>query len=121
MPNRNTGRILLAVLAGYLANAALIAISEQLLGRYATRQHYFIADVALQCFYQILAGYLCCLIAGASRTSALASLIAIGMIIGTISLVASWNAEPHWYMLTLLAVYSPCIWIGWALRAQQSI
>ena len=42
-------------------------------------------------------------------------LIGLGILIGTLSLFNSWNAEPHWYVIALFVAYPPCVWIGWTL------
>jgi hypothetical protein len=56
-----TGRIILAVVAGYAANAILVVATEQLLlplirdGR--PPLYYFVADLISQCFYTVAGGY----------------------------------------------------------------
>lgn len=113
--SRSVGRILLAVLAGYAANALLIAGTEQLLPMAFSGTKYFVADVITQCLIQVASGYLCSRIAKAKRRSATIGLIAFGLLIGAVSVAASWHTEPHWYAVALLVVYAPCIWIGYRL------
>ena len=118
----SVGRTILAVIAGYLTNAVLIVVTEQFLSSLAPRSDatpplcYFVIDLIRQCLIQVAAGYLCCVIARPSQRIALTGLIGLGLLVGTIFLVASWKSEPHWYGLGLLFVYAPCVWIGWALR-----
>jgi hypothetical protein len=50
-----------------------------------------------------------------ARGIAATTLMALGLMIGTTSLVTSWNTEPRWYGIALLAVYAPGVWIGYAL------
>jgi len=76
---------------------------------------YFVVDLVTQVIATIIGGMLCCLIAQHAKRIAAPSLMALGLMIGTTSLVTSWNAEPHWYKIALLAVYAPCVWIGYAL------
>jgi hypothetical protein len=112
MPRVNIGRTFLAVIAGYATNAVLVVVTEQLLSRFLDPTYYLVADVVTQCLSTIVGGYLCCLIAQRSRGIAMAGLIGLGLLVGTVSLVTSWKAEPHWYGVTLLSVYAPCVWIG---------
>jgi hypothetical protein len=124
MSRRNIVRIILAVVAGYIANAILVAATEQLLSRASgpgssQPSFYFVADLISQCLYTVVGGYLCCVIAGPRRT-AMAGLIGLGVLVGTVSLVASWKTEPHWYGGALLSVYPPCVWIGWTLKGRRS-
>jgi len=61
MSQRQTGRIILAVVAGYSPNAILVVATEQLLlplirdGRPAL--YYFVADLISKCFYTVAGGY----------------------------------------------------------------
>jgi hypothetical protein len=115
-------RAAIAAIVAWFINAILVGITEALVlwPLLAPRHHpkplsYFLADLATQCLYTIVAGYLCCIIARSQR-AAMFALIALGLVIGSVSLVFSWGAEPHWYRVALLAVYAPCVWIGWTLR-----
>jgi peptidoglycan/LPS O-acetylase OafA/YrhL len=111
------GRLILAVLAGYVTNALLVGATEQLLSRLRPNPDYFVADLITQCLYEVAAGYLCCFIAKRSeRWIALVGLVGLGLLVGTISLIASWKVEPHWYGIALLSVWAPCLWIGYALE-----
>jgi hypothetical protein len=75
-----------------------------------------VVDVVIQCLYTVVAGYMCCVIAQRSQRIAMAGLIAIGLVLGAVSLVTSWKSEPHWYGIGLYVVYAPCVWIGWTIR-----
>lgn len=124
MFGKNLGRVLLAIVAGYLANGVLVAITEALFARLvpsvnsAPPLYYFVFDLVSQCAYTVIGGYVCCRIAESSRSSALYGLIGLGVVVGTISLAISWRTEPHWYGIALFVVYAPCIWIGWSVRAR---
>jgi peptidoglycan/LPS O-acetylase OafA/YrhL len=111
-------RIALAVFIGYVANALLIAAAEQVLVRAFSDTKYFIADLVTQCLIQVACGYLCARIS--NTTMALIGLIAVGLLVGAGSLAASWHLEPHWYAVTLLVVYSPCIWLGYGLALRRN-
>ncbi len=124
MSRRSIKRIILAVVAGYAANGILVAVSEQLLllhtqSSAATNQpSYFVVDLITQCLYTVVAGYLCCAIAGPVQRAAMTGLMALGVFVGAVSLVTSWKTEPQWYGIALLAVYPPCVWIGWTLKSR---
>jgi hypothetical protein len=121
----NFGRIILAIVVGYVTDAILVAATEYLFSRLvpgveaAPPRYYFVVDLITQCLYTVIGGFLCCMVAQPSRRAAMAGLMALGVLVGTASLVTSWNTEPHWYGIALLVVYSPCVWMGWKLRARK--
>src|SRR5215469_3758048 len=104
-------RVITGVVVGYLTNALLIAGTEQLLSRFISPGNYYAADIATQGIIQVGCGYLCSRIARPRRLTAIAVLIVVGLVIGWASVVASWRTEPHWYAITLLGIYGPCVWI----------
>ena len=109
-------RTLLAVLAGYGANAVLVVVTEQVLPKFMQGKSYLVTDLITQCVYEVVAGYVCCLVSERpKRKLAVFVLIGLGLLIGTISVVAYWNAEPYWYQIGLLFVWAPCVWIGYVL------
>ncbi len=108
-------RIVLAVLSGYVANAALIAITDHLLVRFARRDVFLEIDFITQCLYEVAAGYLCCVIAKGAARKANTILVVLGLLVGAISLYSSWRTEPHLYGIGLLVVWAPFVWIGYAL------
>ena len=108
--------MILAVVAGYLANGILVAGSEALLTKWMPRlpfRSFYAIDLVSQCIYTIVGGYICRMVARPSARAALAGLIGLAMLVGTISLITSWKSEPHWYGIALLMVYPPCAWAGW--------
>ena len=125
MPSR-IGRTIVAVVAGYAANVILVAGTEQLLSSLAAGVdvslplYYFVLDLVSQCLYTVIGGYVCSAVARPCRPLARYGLIGLGVTVGTVSLVVSWETEPHWYGIALLAVYPPCVWIGWKLRSRAS-
>lgn len=127
MSKTRIGRIIAAVTSGYVTNGILVVATEQLLSLLtgAAGQvkpaYYFVIDLVSQCLYTVGAGYLCCVIARPPSRIALVGLIGLGLSVGSVSLVTSWKAEPHWYGIGLLAVYAPCGWIGWTWRVRQAI
>ena len=109
--------VIVAVVAGYVTNALLIAGTEQMLSRLVTPATYGVVDVITQCVIQVGCGYLCSRIAKTQRQTAAVVLILLGLLIGSVSVVASWESEPHWYAITLLCVYAPCVLAGYRLQA----
>lgn len=108
-------RVIIAVVAGYVTNCVVIAGTEQVLSRLVTPAGYFGADVVSQCIIQIGSGYFCSRIANVQRLIAILILILMGLLIGSISVIVSWQREPHWYAITLLCIYAPCVWVGYRL------
>jgi hypothetical protein len=126
MSTGNIGRITLAIVVGYVADAILIVATEYLFSRLvpgveaAPPLYYLVIDLITQCVYTVIGGYLCCIVAQPSRRAAMAGLMALGVLVGTASVVTSWKTEPHWYGIALLVVYPPCVWMGWKLRARAN-
>jgi hypothetical protein len=89
---------------------------EQLFVRLFSKPQYFVDDLLTQSAIQVGCGYLCARISNTRAT--IAGFMAIGLLVGTISLLAPWRDEPHWYASALLALYAPCIWLGY--RAAQN-
>jgi len=113
--------IILAVLVGYTVNALLIAGAEQLLSMAFADRTWMRADVATQCVIQAVSGYLCSRMARDKERAATIGLIIVGLLVGTISVVRSWHAEAHWYAISLLIVYAPCVWIGHRMERRQHL
>lgn len=111
------GRIVSPALVAYLMNALFIASTEQLLARVFHPLRYFVADVLTQCAIQVGCGYLCARIS--NTRAALMGLIGIGLLVGAISLFATWRAEPHWYAIALLVAYAPCVWLGYRIARHR--
>jgi hypothetical protein len=69
MSSGSVGRIILAVVVGYIADGILVVATEQLLslrapGVEATQPlYYLVVDLISQCLYTVVGGYLCCVIA----------------------------------------------------------
>jgi hypothetical protein len=126
MSSKNAVRIGLAVVVAYLLNIILIVAADivflQLMPPVHSvfRRSYLLADLIAQSVIQTVAGYVCCWIAR-GRPSALALLAAVGIVVGGFSLFHSWHDEPHWYGIALLAVYFPCLWLGWNLMSRRGV
>ena len=124
MSSKSAGRIVFAAVVAYLLNIILIVATDIVFVKLmppvhsVPRRSYLLADLIGQSVIQTVAGYVCCWIAG-GRPSALAFLTAVGIVIGGFSVFHSWQSEPHWYGIALLAVYFPCLWLGWNLRSRR--
>jgi hypothetical protein len=124
MAMKNVGRVIFAVLAGYITDAALVIATELALrvpSRHVAQPlRYYVIDLITQCLYTVIGGYITCAIAGPVHRAAMITLICLGLLVGSASLTASWHMEPHWYGIGLLAVYAPCVWIGCSLRLRSA-
>ena len=128
MPKASVGRVIAAVVAGWIANAILTGATELLLWtsmRSPGGQHhpdkYYVIDLICQCGYTVFGGYLCCMIASPARRAALLGMICLGLAVGGLSMPSSWPREPHWYRIILLLEWAPCVWIGWRLRSHRAV
>lgn len=128
MAKASAGRVVVfAVVAGWVTNAILVGLTEVLLWTIMRSPgvklppSYYIIDLIFQCCFTVAGAYLCCVIARSSRRVAMFSLMCLGLLIGGLSLPSSWSHEPHWYRIALLAVWVPCVWLGWMLRSRHSV
>ena len=114
MSARRILQSVLAIVGGYLGNAILVAATEQLLLKLAPRPAFFFLDLLSQCVCGVAGACLCCLISE-ERERLLAAIVfnGLGLVLGAISIVTSWNQEPHWYGIGLLCVWTPCTWTGY--------
>jgi hypothetical protein len=109
-------RSIVAVVAAYALNAALVLLVEGWLARVSRGNSYYAADLALQCLIELAAGFVCCIVARRGKEQLVTAwVIGLGLIVGAYSLVLSWNTEPHWYSAALLGVWAPCIWAGYRI------
>ena len=115
------GRAPVAAVGSYLGFGLMVGVTERILSSAMShadlkRPGYFVVDVMTQCLYLIGTGYLCSVIARSNRLG-IGLLTALGLVVGTFSLITSWRTEPKWYGIALLATYAPCLWAGWAVRS----
>lgn len=121
------GRVVLAVVVGWVTNAIMVGLTEVLLWTMMRSPagklpgSYYIIDLIFQCCFTVVGAYLCCVIARPSRRPAMFGLMLLGLLIGGLSLPPSWSREPHWYRIALLVVWVPCVWIGWSLRSRRAV
>src|SRR5579862_5913228 len=102
-----------AVATGYLTIAILIIITDRLDSAPPSSLKYFVVTLVTDCLYTVVGGFLCATIAGEQARGASLSLIGFGELLGVISLVRYWGAQPHWFSILLLLIYPAGIWIGY--------
>ena len=104
-----------AVAAGYLTIGILIIITDRLGFTPPSSLKYFLVTLVTDCLYTVLGGFLCATIAGEQARGASLSLILFGELLGVVSLVRYWGAQPHWFAIALLLIYPAAIWSGYKL------
>jgi len=112
-------RVVLAIVAAYIANILLITVTDQVLARLFADTRYLMADVATQCLIQVACGYLCARISDAAI--AIGGLTSLGLVVGAFSVATSWHAEPHWYSAALLVLYAPSLLMGYRLALHRRV
>jgi len=121
-------RLILSVLAGYIAIAVLVVVTDQIFaaatpGFAAAAQpplFYFVVSLFTDTLYSVVGGYLCVTLARARARTATIALIALGELIGLVTQIALWNTVPHWFGFGLLILYPAGIWAGSRLRARSA-
>src|SRR3954468_23112812 len=123
------GRSVLAIMAGFLA-VVLLSIGTDIvlhqmkifpaLGeRMADRL--FVWATIYRTVYGILGSYITARLApNRPMWHAMVGAV-IGMILGTVGAVLTWNKDlgPHWYPIALVVTGIPCAWIGGRIREMQ--
>jgi len=128
-PPRRLGRSVWAIVAGFLVVVVFsigtdvvlhkLGIFPPLGERMADRL--FVWATMYRTIFAIIGSYITARLAP-SRPMWHAMLGAIiGMIIGTVGAVVTWNKDlgPHWYPLALIVTGIPCAWIGTKIREMQ--
>jgi hypothetical protein len=119
------GRIIAAVLAGYLAIGVLVVLTDQIFalaipGFAALTTpplYYFIVVTSTDALYSVVGGYLCAVIARDAAAKATLGLMIFGEVAGVISTILGWRIQPHWFALALLVLFPLGVWIGSKLRS----
>jgi hypothetical protein len=104
-----------AVATGYLTIGVLIILTDRLISTPSLSLKYFVVTLVTDFLYTVVGGFLCATIAGEQARGASLSLIAFGELLGVVSLVRYWSAQPHWFAIVLLLIYPAAIWIGYKL------
>jgi hypothetical protein len=114
-----------AVLAGLLVNAVLASATDLLLvaigvfpplHEFGNPAAYSDSLLLLALIYRTLFGVLGCYVTArlASSRPMAHSLVlgGIGVLIGTLGAMATWETWTHWYSLAIIAVTLPSAWLG---------
>lgn len=114
-----------AVLAGLFVNAFLASATDMLLvaigvfpplHEFGNPAAYSDSLLLLALIYRTLFGVLGCYVTARLATSRpmAHSLVlgGIGVLIGTLGAIASWETWTHWYSLAIIAVTLPSAWLG---------
>ena len=129
---RRLGRSIWAIVAGFLAVVALSVLTDTVLEKSGIFPQLGIRlsdNLALlatfyRTIYAILGSYITARLAP-NRPMFYALIGAcIGMVLGTVGVVATWNKDlgPHWYSIALVVEGIPCAWIGarmWQMQSSQ--
>jgi hypothetical protein len=123
------GRIVGAVLAGYVAIGILVVLTDQIFAVAVTGfrsmtalpLYYYVVVTGTDTLYSMGGGYLCAAIAGASAGTATIGLIIFGEIMGVVSTYWFWGIQPHWFAFALLILFPLGVWGGSKLRAGRRI
>lgn len=115
-----------AAIAGYVAIGILVVCTDQLFAVLVPGfksmpmppTYYFQVSLLTDTVYSILGGYLCAWLAGALARKATLWLMAIGEVLGVVSVIVFWSTVPHWFGFGLLIVYPPAVWVGSWLRSR---
>jgi uncharacterized membrane protein len=128
-PPRRLGRSVWAIVAGFLAVVVLsigtdvvlhkLGIFPPLGERMANRL--FVWATIYRTIYAIIGSYITARLAPSRPLWHVMLGAIIGIIIGTVGAVVTWNKDlgPHWYPLALIVTGIPCAWIGAKIREMQ--
>lgn len=129
VPSGQTGRSVWAIVAGFLV-VVILSIGTDIvlhklgifpeLGQRMSDQ-LFILATAYRTLYGILGSYVTARMApNRPMWHAIVGAV-IGMILGTVGAVVTWNKGlgPHWYPIALVVEGIPCAWIGAKIRESQ--
>ena len=129
VPSRKLGQSVGAIVGGFLAVVILSIATDVVLhkagiypplGQRLSDKLSLLATV-YRTLYAILGSYITARLAPNRPMLHAFVGAAIGMIIGTLGAVATWNKDlgPHWYSLVLIIEGIPCAWIGAKIRDLQ--
>jgi len=128
------GRSLGAVAAGLLINVVLSSATDLLLvalgifpplTAFDDPAAYTDSLLLLALLYRSLFGVFSCYVAARlARTQPMAHALAlgcIGVVIGSLGAMATWDTWTHWYSLAIVAVALPCGWLGgWIVQSRRA-
>jgi len=127
--SRNTGRSILAVVAGILAGIALTLVTDTALHKIGffpslgewTPSGPLAVATAYRIVYSILGSYIVARLAPNRPMMHAFISGAIGVVASAVGAAATWNKNfgPHWYPVALILTALPCAWAGAKIRLVQ--
>jgi uncharacterized BrkB/YihY/UPF0761 family membrane protein len=125
-PGPNTGRSVLAVLAGFVVVVILSIATDAVFEHYGLfpkpgsggylNDRMSATATAYRTLYGIFGSYITARFAPQKPMKHAMIGAAIGMVIGTIGAIAFWNHQPpvgpHWYSVALVVLALPQAWVG---------
>lgn len=128
-PRSRMGRSVWAIVAGFLAVVILSLGTDFLLHRLGiypalgTRMsdRLFVWATAYRTVYAIFGSYITARLAPSRPMKHALIGAVIGMVIGTVGALVSWNKDlgPHWYAIALVVEGIPCAWVGAKIQEFQ--
>jgi surface polysaccharide O-acyltransferase-like enzyme len=128
-PPQRLGRTILAITAGFLSVVLLSIGTDVLLHLLKIfpalgqrmADNLFVWATFYRTIYGILGSYLTARLAPYRPMWHAMVGALLGMSIGTVGAVATWNKDvgPHWYPVALVLTGIPCAWIGGRIREAQ--
>ena len=127
----NTGRSVVAVLAGFLAVAGLSLATDQVLhmlevyppwGQTMSNQLFAVA-LAYRVVYTVVGGWITARLAPRSPMRHVRVLAVIGLIAGSLGVVAAFavaNLGPYWYPIGIAVTAYPLTWAGGKLGSRAA-
>jgi hypothetical protein len=128
------GRSVGAVVAGFICTALLSVGTDAFMhargifpsSGEAMSNALFLWAAAYRLAFTVLGGYVTAALAPRKPMVHVFTLGAIGTVVATAGVVATWNAGPEfgprWYPLLLVVTALPCVWAGgmWRMRQQRA-
>lgn len=128
LPQRRTGRTVLALVAGFVAVFVLSLGTDQVFhilrvyppwGQTMT-DPLFVLATAYRLLYGVLGSYIAARLAPDRPMWHAMFLGYLGLALSLAGAAATWNADPplgpHWYPLALVVTAVPCAWLGGVLH-----
>lgn len=118
-----------AVAAGFVATAALSIGTDAVLHAAGVfpglgermSDPLFVLAAAYRAAYTVAGGWITARLAPSRPMRHALVLGVIGLLVGTVGLVATWGRGlgPAWYPIAVVAMALPCVWAGAAIRLAQ--
>jgi hypothetical protein len=120
-PRRRLGRSAIALIAGFIAGAALSLGTDQILhtlavfpppGQPMPETNLLLLALSYRLVYDGLGSYIAAWLAPSAPMLHAMLLGAIGFVVSILGAVVMWNFGPNWYPIALAVSVLPTAWIG---------